>query len=196
MIHTLMPLPFEEAALEPYISRETLQYHYGKHHAAYVKNLNALIEGTEYEDMGLEEIVCSASGAIFNNAAQVFNHDFYWLGMANPDSKPSAELIELVERDFGSFTSFKELFLNKAATLFGSGWVWFELDGEGKSALVQSSNADNPLTRGSRPLLTCDVWEHAYYIDYRNARADYLGKWWELIDWGFVSANLSNATKM
>lgn len=195
MTHTLMDLPFDENALEPYISKETLQYHHGKHHAGYVSKLNGLIEDTEYEEMELEDIVKKADGGIFNNAAQVYNHNFYFNGMSKKVTSPSKELLALVERDFGSIKAFKEIYLEKAAGLFGSGWVWLSIDRSGSLVLESFSNAGNPLLSGHTPLLTCDVWEHAYYIDYRNARPDYLEKWWELVNWDFVSENLEACTK-
>ena len=190
MTHTLMNLPFDENALEPYISKETLEYHHGKHHAAYINNLNRLAEGTTYENMNLEAIVISADGSVFNNAAQVYNHNFYFNGMANKNTNPSKALELLCDRDFGSVEALKEIFLKTAAGLFGSGWVWLSIDDSGTLVLESFSNAGNPLLSGHTPLLTCDVWEHAYYIDYRNARVDYLNKWWELINWDFVSQNL------
>jgi Fe-Mn family superoxide dismutase len=190
MTHTLMNLPFDETALEPYISKETLQYHHGKHHAAYINNLNRLIEGTPYENMELEAIITTATGGIFNNAAQVYNHDFYFKGMSRKITSPSKDLLSLFDLDFGSFEAFKEIFLETAAGLFGSGWVWLSIDDSGSLVLESFSNAGNPLLSGNIPLMTCDVWEHAYYIDYRNARADYLEKWWGLINWDFVSQNL------
>ncbi len=195
MTHTLMDLPFDENALEPYISKETLQYHHGKHHAGYINKLNTLIEGTVYAEMKLEEIVKKADGGIFNNAAQVFNHNFYFNGMSKKKTSPSKELLALFERDFGSIESFKEKFLDMAAGLFGSGWVWLSIKDSGTLSIESFSNAGNPLLLGHTPLLTCDVWEHAYYIDYRNARADYLEKWWELVNWDFVSENLEASTQ-
>jgi Fe-Mn family superoxide dismutase len=193
MTHTLMNLPFDENTLEPYISKETLQYHHGKHHAGYVTKLNILIKGTDYEDLTLEEIVKSAKNSIFNNAAQVYNHNFYFNGMSKKITAPSKKLLELFNRDFGSYEAFKEIFLETAAGLFGSGWVWLSIDGSGNLVLESHSNAGNPLLSGYTPLLTCDVWEHAYYIDYRNLRADYLNKWWGLVNWDFVSKNLEQA---
>ncbi len=195
MTHTLMDLPFDENALEPYISKETLQYHHGKHHAGYINKLNTLIEGTVYAEMKLEEIVKKADGGIFNNAAQVFNHNFYFNGMSKKKTSPSKELLALFERDFGSIESFKEKFLDMAAGLFGSGWVWLSIKDSGTLSIESFSNAGNPLLLDHTPLLTCDVWEHAYYIDYRNARADYLEKWWELVNWDFVSENLEASTQ-
>ncbi len=187
----LMSLPFEKAALEPYISSETITYHHGKHHAGYVNKLNALIEGGDYADKPLEYIIKYAGGAIFNNAAQVYNHDFYWHGLSKNATSCSVELSDMIIKAFGSEDEFKKSFLAKAAALFGSGWVWLVLTKEGNLAIAEFSNADNPLRHELVPLLTCDVWEHAYYIDYRNGRADYLENWWKLINWQFVSDNLA-----
>ncbi len=192
MTHTLMKLPFDEGALEPYISKETMQYHHGKHHAGYVNNLNRLIKDTEFAELELEEIIKRSAGGIFNNASQVYNHDFYFNGMKSTTSVPSDLLTEWIERDFDSLEQFKERFLNTAATLFGAGWVWLSINKDDKLIIEARSNADNPILDGHKPLLTCDVWEHAYYIDYRNARVDYLEKWWELVNWDFVSENLAN----
>lgn len=189
----LMSLPFDKAALEPHISSETISYHYGKHHAGYVNKLNTLIEGSEYADKPLEYIVKNAGGGIFNNAAQVYNHDFYWNGLTNSSTTCSVELSDMINTVFGSQEDFKKLFLDKAATLFGSGWVWLVLTKDGTLGVEQYSNADNPLRHDKIPLLTCDVWEHAYYIDYRNGRADYLESWWKLVNWKFVSDNLADA---
>jgi superoxide dismutase, Fe-Mn family len=192
MKHTLMELPYEQTALEPYISAETISYHYGKHHAGYVNKLNSLIEGTEYEDKPLEHIIKYAQNAIFNNAAQIFNHDFYWKGLKNASTAPSVELLSLIERDFGSMKTFEETFLAAATGFFGSGWVWLSISNEKKLEIKMTTNADTPMRHGDTPLLTCDVWEHAYYIDYRNGRATYLSNWWKLINWNFVSTNLSD----
>lgn len=194
MQHQLMELPFAPTALEPYISEETLSYHHGKHHAGYVNKLNALIPGTPYENMPLTQIVKEADGAIFNNAAQIYNHDFYWKGLSGKDTFPSAELSSVIERDFGSMFGLKEAFINAASGLFGSGWTWLVISTEGKLQIRTTSNADTPIRGGELPLLVCDVWEHAYYIDYRNARPDYLSKWWERVNWHFASDNLAAAT--
>lgn len=190
MQHTLMTLPYEQSALEPHISAETISYHYGKHHAAYVNKLNGLIAGTQYEDKSLEYTVKHADGAIFNNAAQVYNHDFYWNGLSPVPTGPSTELSNLITRDFGSMETFKEKILVAAAGFFGSGWVWLVISKDGKLVIDQTSNADTPIRHDVVALLTCDVWEHAYYIDYRNGRPDYLENWWKLINWEFVSNNL------
>jgi len=189
----LITLPYDEQALEPYISAETIRYHYGKHHDAYVNKLNALIEATEFEEMSLEYIIKNATGAIFNNAAQVFNHDFYWHGLSGKPSAPSVELLDMIERDFGSMQALQKIFVESATALFGSGWVWLVFDEENKLTIESYSNADNPLKHDKTALLTCDVWEHAYYIDSRNARAEYLQNWWKLINWNFVSDNLAEA---
>lgn len=194
MTHTLMGLPFDENDLDPYISKETLQYHHGKHHAGYVDKLNTLIKDTVYEDMEIEEIIKTADGGIFNNAAQVYNHDFYFQGLCRKKSAFTKALSDVIDRDFGSLEELKKDFLEAATTLFGSGWVWLCLNESGKLIIETHANAGNPLLSGHIPLLTCDVWEHAYYVDYRNARVDYLDKWWELVNWEFVSRNFSRAT--
>lgn len=190
MQHTLMHLPYAQTALEPYISAETVSYHYEKHHAGYVNKLNALIATTEYEDKTLEYIVKHANGAIFNNAAQVYNHDFYWNCLSAVPNSPSKELSDLIGRDFGSMEVFKEKMLTTAAGFFGSGWIWLVITNDGKLTIESTTNADTPMRHDLTPLLTCDVWEHAYYIDYRNVRPDYLENWWKLINWEFVSHNL------
>lgn len=195
MTHILMDLPFDGNALEPIISKETLEYHHDKHHAAYVNNLNKLIEGTQYAELDLANIIVSAQGGIFNNAAQVYNHNFYFNGMKSEPSVPSKQLVDLIERDIGSMEAFKEIFLKTAAGLFGSGWVWLSVNKSGSLVLESFSNAGNPLLSGHTPLMTCDVWEHAYYIDYRNARPAYLEKWWGLVNWDFVSKNLEFFTE-
>ena len=178
-------------ALEPHISQRTLEFHYGKHHAAYVNNLNKLIAGTPFEGKSLEEIIKNSNGGIFNNAAQVWNHTFYWNCMKpNPaKDKPKGKLMEAIIRDFGSFDEFKTKFIEKCATLFGSGWAWLVADKDGKLSIVQTSNAQTPLTDDLKPLLVCDVWEHAYYLDYQNVRANYLNEFWAVINWEFVESN-------
>jgi len=193
MSFKLMKLPYPETALEPYISAETVQYHYGKHHQGYVNKLNALVAGTPYDGAPLLRIIEQCEDAIFNNAAQVFNHDFYWLGLSPEATEPSVELSDMIERDFGSMDAFKEKFLAAAAGLFGSGWTWLILTDENKLVIEQTSNADTPVRHqhGKTPLLVCDVWEHAYYIDRRNARPEYLENWWKLVNWHFVSDNLA-----
>ena len=188
MEHKLPELPFAKDALEPIISQETIEYHYGKHHQAYVTNLNKLIAGTEFEDMALEDIIKKSSGGIFNNAAQVWNHTCYWNCLA-PDAggKPSGELAEAIDEAFGSFDEFKEKFSAVAAGTFGSGWAWLVKDADGKLEIVSTSNAATPMTDGKTALLTCDVWEHAYYVDYRNARPQYIEKYWDLVNWDSVA---------
>jgi Fe-Mn family superoxide dismutase len=191
MEHKLPQLPFAKDALSPYISAETLEYHYGKHHQAYVDNLNKLIPGTEFEKLALEEIIKKASGGIFNNAAQVWNHTFYWNCLApKSGSEPSGSVASVLNKSFGGFAQFKEKFSNAAVTLFGSGWAWLVRNHDGSLAIEALSNAGNPLKDGKKPLLTCDVWEHAYYIDYRNARAKYVDAFWNLVNWKFVEQNL------
>ncbi len=191
MKHELPPLPYPMDALEPHISKETLEYHYGKHHNTYVVNLNNLIQGTEFENMTLEEIILKASGPIFNNAAQVWNHTFYWNSLSpNGGGAPSGAVAAAIDRDFGSFDAFKEAFSKAAVTLFGSGWAWLVANGD-KLEIVQTQNAGNPMTDGKKPILTCDVWEHAYYIDYRNARPKYVENFWNLVNWEFANQNLA-----
>jgi Fe-Mn family superoxide dismutase len=192
MAHELPPLPYEQDALEPTISRETIEYHYGKHHQTYVTNLNNLVPGTEFENASLEEIVKNASGGIFNNAAQVWNHTFYW-NCFSPQGggEPEGALADAIKEGFGSFGEFKKQFAKSATTNFGSGWTWLVKNSAGKLEIVNTSNAANPMSEGMIPLLTVDVWEHAYYIDYRNARPKYLEGVWAIIDWEFVAANYS-----
>ncbi|MGN0219873.1 MAG: superoxide dismutase [Muribaculaceae bacterium] len=181
-------LPYQPDALEPVISRETIDYHYGKHEKAYIDNLNKLIKGTEYEDMDLEEIIRNSDGALYNNAAQAWNHIFYFFTFSpNGSREPTGDLRRAIDRDFGSFDKFKEAFEQAGASLFGSGWVWLSRDDDGKLFISQGNNAQNPLKDGLVPLLTFDVWEHAYYIDYRNARAAYLKKLWDIVDWDIVA---------
>lgn len=188
----LPQLPYKRDALEPYISQKTIDFHYGQHHAGYVKNLNNLIEGSHYEDMSLEEIIKNSEGSIFNNAAQVWNHNFYWHCMTPIiNNMPQTLLLTAIERDFGSFENFKHLFIKQAATLFGSGWLWLVRDENGRLSLMQTSNAETPLTHDSlKPLLTCDVWEHAYYLDQQNLRLAYLNEFWKIINWQFVEKNM------
>ncbi len=191
MAHQLPALPFAMDALAPVISKETLEYHHGKHHQAYVTNLNNLIEGTEFAQMSLEEIIQKSSGGIFNNAAQTWNHSFYWNCLAPKDStRPSDALTAKIAQTFGSMDAFKEEFSKVAVGTFGSGWAWLVQNQDGSLALVSTSNAGTPLTQGQTPLLTCDVWEHAYYIDYCNARPTYLQEFWSIVNWEFVEKNL------
>lgn len=191
MEHTLPDLPYEKNALEPHISAETLDFHHDKHHATYVTNLNNLIKGTEFEDKSLEEIVASApAGGIFNNAAQVWNHTFYFNCMGpNAGGEPTGALADAITAKFGSFADFKQAFTTSAATNFGSGWTWLVMK-DGELEIVNTSNAGCPLTDGMKPLLTVDVWEHAYYIDKRNARPAYLESWWNLVNWDFVASQM------
>jgi len=191
MAHTLPALPYELNALEPHISKETLEFHHGKHHQTYVTNLNNLIKETEFAEMSLEDIVKKSSGGMFNNAAQVWNHSFYWNCLSpNGGGQPSGSLADAINSTFGSFDKFKEEFTKTAVTTFGSGWGWLVKNADGSLALVSTSNAATPMTSGQTALLTCDVWEHAYYIDYRNARPKYLEAFWNLVNWDFVAQNL------
>ncbi|HEB92443.1 MAG TPA: superoxide dismutase [Fe] [Gammaproteobacteria bacterium] len=192
MAHELPALPYAQDALEPHISAETLEYHYGKHHQTYVTNLNKLIEGTEFADASLEDIIMKASGGLFNNAAQVWNHTFYWNCLApNAGGTPSGDLATAIGSTFGSFDEFKQKFATACATNFGSGWTWLVKNSDGSLEIVNTSNAGSPLTAGQTPLLTCDVWEHAYYIDYRNARPKYVEHFWNLVNWDFVANNFA-----
>lgn len=182
-------LPYAEDALEPAISKRTIEYHYGKHEKAYIDNLNRLIKDTEYEDEALEDIIAKADGALFNNASQAWNHIFYFFTFS-PDGRrePSGELRAAIERDFGSFEEFKKAFVDAGVGLFGSGWVWLSRDEDGKLFITQGKNAENPIRDGLTPLLTFDVWEHAYYLDYQNRRADALNKLWDIVDWEIVES--------
>lgn len=186
----LPPLPYELDALAPHISRETLEYHYGKHHQTYVDKLNTLIPNTEYANLELEEIIRrSKQGPIFNNAAQVWNHTFYWNCLTPKSTSPTGALLEAINKAFGSFEQFKEKFTETSINTFGSGWGWLVKNEDGSLQLVSTSNANTPLTTQQTALLTCDVWEHAYYIDYRNARPKYLNAFWEIVNWDFVANN-------
>ena len=195
LIFSLITLPYAPNALEPVISQETIEYHYGKHLQTYVDNLNKLVAGTEFESMPLEQIVAQSQGAIFNNAGQILNHNLYFLqfqGIKNKESgaktnAPAGAILEAINRDFGSFEAFKAEFEQKGTTLFGSGWVWLSADKDGKLVITQETNANNPVTKGLKPLLTMDVWEHAYYIDYRNRRAAHLQSLWQIINWDEIN---------
>ncbi|NCX93804.1 MAG: superoxide dismutase [Fe] [Gammaproteobacteria bacterium] len=190
MSFELPPLPYDKSALEPHISSETLEYHYGKHHKTYVDNLNKLIPGTAFEGKSLEDIIHTSQGGIFNNAAQVWNHTFYWHCLSpNGGGTPTGALAKAIEKAFGSFETFKEKFTQTALTTFGSGWAWIVKKSDGSVELLSTSNADTPMKHNCTALLTCDVWEHAYYIDYRNARAKYVEAFWNLVNWDFVSKN-------
>jgi superoxide dismutase, Fe-Mn family len=192
MAFELPALPYPNDALAPYISAETLEFHHGKHHQTYVTNLNNLVPGTEFEGLSLEEIVVKSSGGIFNNAAQVWNHTFYWNCLApNAGGEPTGELADAINATFGSFAKFREEFTKCAITTFGSGWAWLVKNADGSLALVSTSNAGCPLTAGQTPILTCDVWEHAYYVDYRNARPAYLEAFWALVNWDFAAKNFA-----
>jgi superoxide dismutase, Fe-Mn family len=192
MAFELPALPYPKNRLVPHISEETLEFHYGKHHQTYVTNLNNLVPGTEFEGMSLEEIIMKSSGPIFNNAAQVWNHTFYWNSLApSAGGAPTGDLAAAIDAQFGSFEKFKEEFTKCAVTTFGSGWAWLVKNADGSLALVSTSNAGCPLTTGQKPLLTCDVWEHAYYIDFRNARPAYLEAFWALVNWDFAAANFA-----
>jgi Fe-Mn family superoxide dismutase len=191
MIHELPKLPYAPDALEPYISKRTIEFHYGKHHQAYVNNLNKLIPGTPFENASLEDIVRKAAGGIFNNGAQVWNHTFYW-NCLKPQGggEPAGPLADALLKNFGSVGEFKEKFSAAAVTLFGSGWAWLIKKDDGSLEIVQESNAGNPLKNGATPLLTCDVWEHAYYLDKQNMRPDYIADFWKLVDWTAVAGRL------
>ena len=184
----LVALPYAPEALEPVISRETIAFHHGKHLAGYVNNLNAMLPDSGFEKATLEEIVCKATGGILNNAGQILNHELYFgqFGAPKADNKPVGKLAEAIARDFGSFEAFKETFQKSGATLFGSGWVWLSADQDGKLVITQETNAANPVQKGLKPLLTFDVWEHAYYLDYQNRRPDHLAALWQIIDWTVI----------
>lgn len=188
-IYNQPKLPYAPDALAPAISQETVEYHYGKHEKAYIDNLNALIKDTKYEDMDLEEIITSAEGPLFNNASQAWNHIFYFFTF-NPEgaTEPTGALRKAIDRDFGSFDAFKIEFVDAGVKIFGSGWVWLASDADGKLMIIQKSNAGNPLTDGLTPLLTFDVWEHAYYLDYQNLRKAALEKLWDIVDWDIVGS--------
>lgn len=191
MSHQLPDLPYPSDALAPHISPETLSLHHGKHHATYVNKLNGLIEGTEWADRPLSEIAAKASGGIFNNGAQAWNHAFYWNALSpNGGGEPEGELAGAIQRDFGDFASFREQFTTALTTLFGSGWVWLARDADGRLHIQAKSNAGNPLTEGHQPILTCDMWEHAYYVDYRNEKARYVEAFWQLVNWEFAAKNM------
>ena len=189
MEHTLSPLPYAKNALAPQISEETLEFHYGKHHQTYVTNLNKLIPGTEYENLSLEEIIKKSSGGVFNNAAQIWNHTFFWNSLKPGGSQPSGKLAEAIDAKYGSYDKFKEEFTKVAIGTFGSGWAWLVKKPDGSLDIVSTSNAATPLTTDAKPLLTLDVWEHAYYIDYRNARPKFVEAFWGIVNWEFAAAN-------
>ena len=187
----LPALPYANNALEPHISAETIDFHYGKHHQAYVTNLNKMTEGTEFAALGLVDIIRKSQGGMFNNAAQVWNHSFYWNCLSpNGGGEPSGKLLDAINAAFGSFARFKEEFTKTAIGTFGSGWAWLVQRADGSLALASTSNAATPITGDDTPLLTCDVWEHAYYIDYRNARPKYLDAFWNLVNWNFAAGQM------
>ncbi len=191
MAFQLPELPYSKDALAPHISAETLEYHYGKHHAGYVTKLNNAVEGTEFAEMSLEDVIKKSEGGLFNNAAQVWNHTFYWNSLSpNGGGEPTGDLSNAINDAFGSFSAFKDEFSAAAAGQFGSGWAWLVKDSSGALKITTTANAETPLTDDVTPLLTCDVWEHAYYIDYRNARPKYIESFWNLVNWDFVEANL------
>ncbi len=192
MEHKLPELPYALDALAPHISKETLEFHYGKHHQTYITNLNGLIKGTEFENMSVEDIVKKSSGGMFNNAAQVWNHTFYWMGLSpKGGGEPNGALAEAIHKKWGSFAKFKEEFSKIAIGTFGSGWGWLVKKADGSLDLASTSNAATPLTGADKPLLTCDVWEHAYYVDYRNLRPKYVEAFWNLVNWEFVAKNFA-----
>jgi Fe-Mn family superoxide dismutase len=191
MAFTLPELPYASDALAPHISAETLGFHHGKHHAKYVEVLNSLVEGTDNAGKSLEELVKTTSGKLFNQAAQVWNHTFYWHSLSpRGGGAPTGKIAAAIDEAFGSFDAFKEKFTAEAAGHFGSGWAWLVKDASGKLSIVGTHDAGNPMTQGLTPVLTCDVWEHAYYVDYRNARPNYIAAWWNLVNWDFANQNL------
>lgn len=188
MAFTLPELPYSKDALTPHMSAETLEYHYGKHHQTYVTKLNELIKGTEFENMSLEDIIKKSSGGIFNNSAQVWNHTFFWNCLSpKGGGEPQGKVADAIKKNFESVEKFKEKFTNAAITQFGSGWAWLVQNQDGSLAITQTSNAETPMTKNQTALLTCDVWEHAYYIDYRNARPKFLEAFWKLVNWDQVA---------
>lgn len=191
MPFTLPELPYSKDALAPHLSAETLEYHYGKHHKAYVDKLNQLVEGTPFASKTLEEIIMSSDGPIFNNAAQIWNHTFYWDGLKpKGGGEPTGAVGDAIKKSFGSYADFKTKFTEAALNQFGSGWAWLVKNKDGSLGIEKTSNAENPMKQGKKPLLTCDVWEHAYYVDYRNLRAKYVESFWNLVNWDFVAKNL------
>lgn len=193
MSHVLPKLPYEMNALAPTISQETLEYHYGKHHQAYVTNLNKLIPGTEFENMSLEDTIMKSSGGIFNNAAQIWNHTFYWHCLTpHSAGEPNGKLADAINKKFGSFDEFKKNFSQTAIATFGSGWGWLVKNNNNELDIISTSNAGTPMKENKKALLTCDVWEHAYYIDYRNARPTYVENFWKLVNWDFVAENFES----
>ena len=196
MSHRLPELPFSPDALVPFLSPETFDYHHGKHHRTYVTKLNGLLEGTEQETLDLVDLVRQATGAVFNNAAQHFNHSLYWASLTPKQTAPSSALQEAIDRDFGSMEGLRETFTTAAKNHFGSGWCWLVRDNAGTLSVATTSDAECPLTGGGTPILTCDVWEHAYYVDYRNARPDYVDAFWNHVNWNFVSRAFENPNEI
>jgi superoxide dismutase, Fe-Mn family len=195
-LHKLMDLPFSKDSMTSFLSPETFDFHYSKHHQTYVTKLNELLPGTEFENCSLDELVMKTTGPIFNNAAQVWNHDFYWKCLSPETQKPGNITLNLIQQTWGSFEAFRTEFETKATGLFGSGWTWLVYDSTlQKLTIVQTSNAENPMRSGQAPALTCDMWEHAYYIDYRNSRPQYLKKWWDHVNWSFVESRLTGVGK-
>ncbi|MGD8577567.1 MAG: Fe-Mn family superoxide dismutase [Thiohalophilus sp.] len=196
-IAVLPDLPYAKDALEPHLSAETIEYHYGRHHNKYVNTLNDLVAGSEYENMPLEDIIRKAEGKIFNNAAQVWNHTFYWYSFSpNGSGRPTTDVESVLRESFGSFDDFKNQFNNECMGLFGSGWVWLVQDKDGKLGIETGKDAENPIRNGKTPILTCDMWEHAYYIDYRNDKQKYLDAFWQLVDWNVVAQRLAGNSKV
>jgi superoxide dismutase, Fe-Mn family len=192
MEHTLPALPYAMDALVPHISKETLEFHYGKHHQTYATNLNNLIKGTEFENASLEDIIKKSSGGVFNNSAQIWNHTFYWNSLApNAGGEPTGALATAINAKWGNFAAFKEAFNKMATGNFGSSWTWLVKKADGSLDIVNTSNAATPLTTTDKPLMTCDLWEHAYYIDYRNSRPNYLNGYWSLVNWAFAAKNFA-----
>ena len=189
MEHKLPILDYALDALEPHLSKETLEFHYGKHHQAYLNNLNNGIKGTEFENLALEAIIKKSSGALFNSAAQVWNHSFYWKCIGPQGGQPMGRILDAILKKWGTFENFKQEFNSVTIAIFGSGWSWLVKNSHGELELIVTSNAQTPLTTSNIPLLTCDVWEHAYYIDYRNSRVNYLEAFWKLVNWEFVNKN-------
>jgi Fe-Mn family superoxide dismutase len=188
----LPKLPYALDALAPTLSKEALEFHYGKHHKAYVDNLNKFVQNTEFANMSLEDVIMKSSGPIFNNAAQIWNHTFYWNCLSPKSShEPNGKLADAIKKKFGSFDNFKQQFNETAAKLFGSGWTWLAKDSNGELEIINESNAGLPMKAGKKAILTCDVWEHAYYIDYRNARPKYLESFWQLVNWEFAADNFA-----
>ena len=196
MHYQLPTLPYAQDALEPFLSAETLEYHHGKHHAKYVDTLNQLLQESPLKESSLDQIIQQADGPLYNNAGQTFNHDFYWKCLSPDATEPSGPLVEALANAFDNIEGFKEAFTKSAMTLFGSGWIWLAMDRNGKMMIQQGKDADSPVKKGEHPLLTLDMWEHAYYIDYRNGKADYIKTFWEYVNWDFVSENFTRKSEV